>query len=404
MLVELFALPGAGKTTLTELAAQRAHVKTRKGLSAEWVTSSATHRFAHVSRAVLKPKHLAAAFRFASGARLASTESIFRLARMLAKTEWLRSQPGVLLLDQGFLQDLWSILVSGKSECPSPELLSPLIRVLYEGIEARIILIDVDPSVAASRIRARTHGASRFDDLPENEVRQSLTDGSNLLHAIGQAVKLAGLQVETLDGSKAPDELADQLSVYLPKRAPVGDRGLTDRPQRVSIIGSTGSGKTILAGELADRLSLPHHELDRLRLDEKGSPLPKPRFHQTVADIAAQEAWLIDGHYRDTRHLIWARAEVVVWLNYPLHVVVRRLGTRYIRKHSPLKDSPAQRSAAAHVRSSQPASWSQRLSRLVRTMRERREYGQVLRSPEYHGLRIVELTSTRMARRWLQCF
>ena len=73
---------------------------------------------------------LAAATRLAIKARIATAESIFRLTRLLAKRDWLAAQSGVILLDQGFLQDLWSMLMAANANCANPKLMSPLIRAL----------------------------------------------------------------------------------------------------------------------------------------------------------------------------------------------------------------------------------------------------------------------------------
>jgi hypothetical protein len=39
-----------------------------------------------------------------------------------------------------------------------------------------------------------------------------------------------------------------------------------------------------------------------------------------------------DGNYRATRDLTWGRAELIVWLDYPLHVVMRQLFWRTMRR------------------------------------------------------------------------
>ena len=166
--------------------------------------------------------------------------------------------------------------------------------------------------------------------------------------------------------------------------------------RRISVVGSTGSGKTHLARALADRLGLPLHELDALRWDSTGRELPRSEFVDLVAALAAQDSWIIDGHYRDVRHLIWRRAETVVWLKYPLPVVALRLLGRFRQKRQALN--------AGLGGSAYPvtATWGRRLSRLARTIRERREYDRVLRAPEYGALAVIELTSVRATREWLE--
>src|SRR5215210_4024474 len=104
------------------------------------------------------------------------------------------------------------------------------------------------------------------------------------------------------------------------------------KAQRFSIVGATGSGKSYLARELARRLSLPLHELDVLNWDEKGEQVPQANFVEAVCALVATDEWVIDGHYRDVRHLIWSRADTVVWLNYSPAIILVRLARRFGRK------------------------------------------------------------------------
>ena len=154
--------------------------------------------------------------------------------------------------------------------------------------------------------------------------------------------------------------------------------------RRISIVGSTGSGKSHLARRLTEKLDLPLYELDQFR--KHGG------FADAVREIAAGDEWIIDGHYRDVRSIIWKSADTVVWLNYPVHVIVMQLLRRFVAKPG--------RTAASST-SAPRASWGQRAGRLARTLRERREYRTVLRSPEYSGATLVELKSREATEQWL---
>lgn len=268
-----------------------------------------------------------------------------------------------------------------------------------------IVVIEVDPETASARVRGRTHGNSRFDGLPEGQLRSSLHSVSGLQRQIVEAATLAGLPVRSLDGSAPSHVVADQLLSLLPAVEPRRyASGTSRRPRRISVVGSTGSGKTYLARELADRLSLPVSELDDLRRDPAASGSLERAFQSRVAELARSDEWIIDGHYRDVRHLIWCRAELVVWLNYPLPVVALRLISRFSRKRRTNAFRRAEHRGtppAAHP-ADEGISWIRRLSRLARTLRERREYGRLLRSAEYRNVRVVELRSIRMTRQWLQ--
>src|SRR5436853_4183216 len=97
-------------------------------------------------------------------------------------------------------------------------------------------------------------------------------------------------------------------------------------PQRLVVIGTSGSGKTPLAGEIARRLALPHVELDALHWEPNWTEAPLERFRQRVEAAILGDRWVVDGNYNSkVRDLVWSRAEVLVWLDYPLSLIMMRL-------------------------------------------------------------------------------
>ena len=204
MLIEFFAIPGAGKTTLVKTVSEKACVRTRHQISDKWNQQSLFQRGANLVRSYLKLDRVADVLRFAAAARIANTDSLRRLLRLVGKTDRLRSERGTILLDQGSLQELWSILYANGSLATDPKLLSRLIRSLYDGLDASILFIDVDPS---RRISGRSHGHSRLDGLSDGQIRDDLARAENLPRQIIEAAALAGLNVTILDGSAPVDEL-----------------------------------------------------------------------------------------------------------------------------------------------------------------------------------------------------
>jgi adenylate kinase family enzyme len=67
--------------------------------------------------------------------------------------------------------------------------------------------------------------------------------------------------------------------------------------QRVSVVGTSGSGKSILARELARALDVPVVELDALHWLPGWAERPDEEFAAAVAQAAAGERWVIDGNY-----------------------------------------------------------------------------------------------------------
>jgi adenylate kinase family enzyme len=100
----------------------------------------------------------------------------------------------------------------------------------------------------------------------------------------------------------------------------------------VSVVGNSGSGKSTLAAALAQRLGVPHVELDAFKHQAHWTELPADEFAERVQAVIATDGWVIDGNYSATRDEIWARADTVVWLDPPRTVLMRQIIARTLRR------------------------------------------------------------------------
>ncbi len=55
-------------------------------------------------------------------------------------------------------------------------------------------------------------------------------------------------------------------------------------------------------------------------------------FRQRVEAATAGERWIIAGNYGQVRDLVWGRADALVWLDFNLPVVLRRLTLRTVKR------------------------------------------------------------------------
>lgn len=101
---------------------------------------------------------------------------------------------------------------------------------------------------------------------------------------------------------------------------------------RISIVGSGGAGKSTLARSLSLRLGLPHTELDSLYWQPDWQPAALETFRAAVAELARQPRWIICGNYSSASDLVLARADTVIWLDYPLLLILWRLLGRTLRR------------------------------------------------------------------------
>ncbi len=109
------------------------------------------------------------------------------------------------LIEQLFLQNLWSILITSNIHSVKPHVLASFIESLYHGISTRILYFSITPEEATLRVKNRTEGTSRFDDLPQENIKDNLINYSTLMNDILRAASYAGLEVHHIDASLSHD-------------------------------------------------------------------------------------------------------------------------------------------------------------------------------------------------------
>ena len=102
--------------------------------------------------------------------------------------------------------------------------------------------------------------------------------------------------------------------------------------QRVAIIGTSGSGKTTLGRRLAERLGVPHLELDAVFHQAGWTPLPDDEFRARVGAFCAQPRWVTCGKYAVVRPILFARADTIVCLDHHRLRQTLRVWWRTIRR------------------------------------------------------------------------
>ncbi len=106
--------------------------------------------------------------------------------------------------------------------------------------------------------------------------------------------------------------------------------------RRIAIIASaSGNGKTTLGRALAARMAVPFVELDALVHGPNWVETPNDELRARVVPVLAEPSWVIDGSYRGKLGtLVLDAADLIVWLDLPLHVwlprLVRRTARRYV--------------------------------------------------------------------------
>jgi adenylate kinase family enzyme len=100
---------------------------------------------------------------------------------------------------------------------------------------------------------------------------------------------------------------------------------------RVSVVGTSGAGKSVFGRALAARLRSPYVELDSLM--HHAGWQANPSFVEDVAAAIASDRWVVDGNYRHRLGMtVWSRATTVAWLDYERPLVMRRVLRRSLSR------------------------------------------------------------------------
>jgi adenylate kinase family enzyme len=103
--------------------------------------------------------------------------------------------------------------------------------------------------------------------------------------------------------------------------------------QRVSVVGSSGSGKSTVARRLASILGAPYVELDALHWGPDWSAATADELRERVRQATAADSWIVDGNYQSKiGTLVWERADTVVWVNPSKRTVMWRCISRTVRR------------------------------------------------------------------------
>ena len=105
---------------------------------------------------------------------------------------------------------------------------------------------------------------------------------------------------------------------------------LPRRPERVLVAGTSGAGKTTLARAAAAVLGCPHTELDALHHGPGWTK--RIRFENDVHRLVAGPRWVTEWQYAAMRDVLLARADLLVWLDLPRHLVMARVVRRTLRR------------------------------------------------------------------------
>ncbi len=103
-------------------------------------------------------------------------------------------------------------------------------------------------------------------------------------------------------------------------------------PTRIAIIGASCSGKTTIARNIALTRNIKHLELDHFYWQLNWQKTPSEEFIEKTLEELRTENWVTCGNYPDVKDLILKKADTLIWLDYPFHVIFPRALRRTIKR------------------------------------------------------------------------
>lgn len=172
--------------------------------------------------------------------------------------------------------------------------------------------------------------------------------------------------------------------------------------QRIVVVGATGCGKSTLAEQLALKLDLNFIELDALYWKAGWVGISDTEFREKVNAATLSSKWVVAGNYGVTRDIVWSRAEVLIWLDYPFFLIFVRLIRRiWIRSWtSELLWGSNRESLWIHLKL-----WSKDslINWLFQTFwKRKRTYPVLFKQPEYLHLVILRFTKPKEMKDWFE--
>jgi adenylate kinase family enzyme len=169
--------------------------------------------------------------------------------------------------------------------------------------------------------------------------------------------------------------------------------------KRIAIVGSSCAGKTTLSKRLEKHLKLKRIELDAINWQPNWQELNYDEFREIVAHESAKGAWIIDGNYNSRMDgEVLRKADTIIWLNLPFHVVYGRLFSRLyqrIIKGEELWNGNRENLWNTLFKWDSLLYWIPRRYRIIQ-----KGYRRCFSSPE-HAKKLVEFNDAASIDRWL---
>ena len=95
--------------------------------------------------------------------------------------------------------------------------------------------------------------------------------------------------------------------------------------KKIIVIGSGGSGKSMLSRRLGEKLGLAVVHLDQLYWRPGWVETPREEWVEIVRRELARDSWIMDGNFGGTRKMRMQAADTVIFLDLPRYLCMYRI-------------------------------------------------------------------------------
>jgi len=103
---------------------------------------------------------------------------------------------------------------------------------------------------------------------------------------------------------------------------------------KINILGSSCSGKSTVSKRISESLSIDLIEIDRINW-QLGNwiELSKEDLRKELSErLKDKESWVVDGSYGKVMDIIWKDVDIIIWLDFPLYLIMYRYFSRTIKR------------------------------------------------------------------------